>query len=70
MKFFFILVGLLGQAVAVSAPDDNWVTKRGPTVRGLTCAAVLDQHEDYVDQVQGAAKVLGGRRTGPVRCSS
>ena len=68
MKFAFLLLALLvGLALSDETPPDNWVTEGGKTVKGLTCSTALDKQEDFVDQVQAAAKVLGGRRSGPVR---
>ena len=60
MNKLILLVCLVAVAKA------NWVDQDGPKVQGLTCSKVLDEEEDHVDMVQAAAKVLGGRKSGPV----
>ena len=70
MKFKLLLGALLGFSLAVSSSGENWVDEGGQTVKGMTCSALLDTEEDFVDMVQAAAKTVGGRRTGPVRSSA
>jgi hypothetical protein len=60
-----VLGAFFGLLLAVSASSD-WISAGGPTVRGMTCAQVLEAKEDASDGIQAAARVLGGRKTGPV----
>ena len=60
------LILLVALVTCVTAATANWVNQLGPRVQGLTCSKVLEDEEDFVDLVQAAAKVLGGRKSGPV----